>query len=52
MVRSTGIQNKKNKKEINNTFGNSCVLSYEVFPPNKNNLHERQFSVNSTSGNK
>ena len=52
MVRTTKIQNKKNIKNKNNTFGDSCVLSYEVFPPNKNNLHERQFNVNSISGNK
>ena len=51
MVKSTRLQNKKNIK-INNTFGDSCVLSYEVFPPNKKKLHERQFNINSTSGNK
>ena len=42
--------NKKENKQI--TFGDSCVLSYEVFPPNKRNLHERKFNVNSISGNK
>ena len=52
MVRTTKIQNKKNIKNKNNTFGDSCVLSYEVILPNKNNLHERQFNVNSISGNK
>ena len=51
MVKSNKIQNKKNTKQ-NNTFGDSCVLSYEVYPPNKKNLHERHFGVNSISGNK
>jgi hypothetical protein len=51
MVKSNKIQNKKNEKN-KNTFGDSCVLSYEVYPPNKKNLHERQFGVNSISGNK
>ena len=51
MVKSNKIQNKKNGKN-KNTFGDSCILSYEVYPPNKKNLHERQFGVNSISGNK
>ena len=51
MVKSTKVQNKKNIK-TQNTFGDSCVVSYEVFPPSKKNLYERKFRVNSTSGNK
>ncbi len=43
-------QNKSNNKAI--TFGDSCVVSYEVFPANKDNVHERKFIVNSISGNK
>ena len=27
-------------------------MSYEVFPPRTDNVHERKFNVNSTSGNK
>ena len=54
MVKTTKTQIKKNVKiEIkNNTFGDSCVISYEVYPPNKKNIHERHFGVNSISGNK
>ena len=47
--------NKKNSNIKNNnktTFGDSCVLSYEVFPPNKRRIHERKFIINSISGNK
>ena len=51
MVKSSKIQNKKNDKN-NNTFGNSCVLSYEIYPPNKLKLHERKFGINSISGKK
>ena len=51
MVR-TRNQNKKNMKINNYTLGNSCILSYEIFPPNKKNMHERQFGINSASGNK
>ena len=43
MVKSTRIQSKKNGKE--STFGNSCVQIYEVYPPNKKNLHERQIQA-------
>ncbi len=50
MVKSTRLQNKKKEKE--NSFGNSCVQSYEVYPPNKKNFHERKFGINSVSGNK
>ena len=45
-------ENNTNDNNTINTFGESCVLSYEVFPPDKNNIHERQFNVNSISGNK
>ena len=51
MVKTRKMQNKKNSN-IKQTFGNSCVLSYEVYPPNKSNLHERKFGINSISGNK
>ena len=51
MVKAKRIQNKKTEKN-KNTFGNSCVLSYEVLPPSKKNVHERQFNINSISGNK
>ncbi len=46
----------KNKKNINikknKTFWNSFVMSYEVSPPSKRNLHERKFNVISISENK
>lgn len=51
MVKSNKIQNKKNEKN-NNTFGKSCVLSYEIYPPNELKLHERKFGINSISGKK
>ena len=54
MVKTTK-SNKKNANNKNNkplTFGNSCITSYEVLPPSKNNIHERKFNVNSVSGNK
>ena len=51
MVKSVKTQTNKNKKNIN-TFKDTCVLNYEVFPPNRNNLHERQFNVSSISGKK
>ena len=53
-TRNQNTKNNNNIKnvKINNTFGDSCVLSYEVFPPKSNNLHERKFNVNSISGNK
>ena len=51
MVKSTRIQKNKNIKK-NKTFGNSCVLSYEVLPQKNKKLHERKFNINSTSGNK
>ena len=51
MVKTRKMQNKNNSN-IKKTIGNSCVLSYEVFPPNKSNLYERKFGINSISGNK
>ena len=51
MVKTRKMQNKKNSN-TKNTFGKSCVLSYEVYPLNKSNLHERKFGINSISGNK
>ena len=51
----TRNENKKNvniKKNNKRTFGDSCVVSYEVFPPTKRNIHERKFNINSISGNK
>ena len=51
MVKTRKMQNKNNSN-IKKTFGSSCILNYEVFPPNKNNLHERKFGINSISGNK
>ena len=51
MVKRIKAQKQKNNNS-GNTFGNSCVLSYEVLPPNKKKLHERQFNINSISGNK
>ena len=33
------------------TFNDSCVTSYEVFPPKDENYYEREFNVNSISGN-
>ena len=32
------------------TFSNSCITSYIVFPPDVLDLHQRQFKVYSTSG--
>ena len=51
MVKTTRLQNNKNAK-INKTLGNSCICSYEIIPQKNKKLHERQFNVNSTSGNK
>ena len=51
MVKSNKIQNKKNEKNKSKPR-NSCVLSYEIYPPKRKNLHERQFGVNSISGKK
>ena len=43
-------------KDINvdniDVFNDSCVTKYEVLPPKKNNFYERQFIINSISGNK
>ena len=53
MVKATKPNKKNtNKKNKELTFGDSCIMSYEVFPPSKDNIHERKFNVNSTSGNK
>ena len=51
MVKSTKLQNNKNM-QIKNAFGNSCIKSYEMLPQKKKKFHERQFNVNSISGNK
>ena len=51
MVKTRRAQNKKNSNK-NNTLRNSCVIGYEVYPPNKKNYHERKFGINSISGNK
>ena len=50
MVKRTQVNKKNENKKI--TFGDSCIMSYEVFPAKKSNIHERKFFVNSTSGNK
>lgn len=34
------------------TFGDSCITSYKVFPPDEWNLHKRKFKVYSKSGKK
>ena len=57
MVKTRRTQVNKNISASNsnntiNTFGESNIMSYEVFPPNKKNIHERQFNINSVSGNK
>ena len=54
MVKTSKISKKSVVKKNNNklTFGDSCIMSYEVFPPSKKNIHERIFNVNSISGNK
>ena len=54
MVKTSKISKKSVVKKNNNklTFGDSCIMSYEVFPPSKKNIHERKFNVNSISGNK
>ena len=57
-TRRTQVNNKNistsnnNNNNTINTFGESSIMSYEVFPPNKKNIHERQFNINSVSGNK
>ena len=54
MVRTTRAKKNKlsPKKENQVTFGDTCVISYEVFPASKKKVHERKFNVNSISGNK
>ena len=42
---------KANTTNTPNTFNDSCVTSYEVFPPKDNNYYEREFNVTSISGN-
>ena len=39
-------------KEPQPTFRNTCIVSYEIFPPSADNIHERKFNVSSSSGNK
>ena len=51
MVKTRSCSNKE-KSKINNILKNSCVLSYKVLPPNRKNLNERKFNINSKSGNK
>ena len=34
-----------------NVFNHSCVTKYGVLPPKKNNYYERQFIIDSISGN-
>ena len=50
VTKSSKKNDNKNKKQL--TFGDSCIMSYEIFPLNKKKIHERKFVVNSTSGNK
>ena len=53
MVKSIKNTKKSSKQNFSPlpTFGNTCILSYEVFPPSKENIHERKFKVKSISGN-
>ena len=48
MVKSINTNNNANRS----TFRGSCIISYEVFPPSKDNIHQRKFNVSSISGNK
>ena len=42
---------KKDETETDiDTFNDSCVVKYEVFPPRKNNFYERKFIIHSISG--
>ena len=50
MVKRTPVTKINENKKI--TFGYSSIMSYEVFPPKKDKIHERKFDVNTTSGNK
>ena len=47
---SSQAQNNSEIKEDIDTFNDSCVVKYEVLPPNKNNFYERKFIIHSISG--
>ena len=50
-INPKGMPAKSVNEENIDVFNHSCVKKYAVLPPKKNNYYERQFIIDSISGN-